>query len=69
MTDFRRNSVRKTFNEPDILVYLLSDWIPPVFCGKKHLTQFLYRRPLVATWHLLGEVGLQYLIMGLSLVR
>lgn len=68
MTDFYRRLVTKTFNELDILVYLLSDWIPAVFCGKKHLAQLLYGRPLVATWRLLAEVGPEHLIMGLSLV-
>lgn len=69
MTDFRRNSLAKTFNEADILVYLLSYWIPTVFCGEKHLAQLLYRWSLVVTQHLVAEVGLQNLIMGLSLVR
>lgn len=50
-------------------MYSLSDRIPPVLCGKKHLAQLLYRWPLIAAQHLLAEVGLQYLIVGLRWVH
>lgn len=65
---FLKKFRHKTLNEPDISVYLLSDRIPPVFCGKKHLAQLLYHWPLVVAQHLVAKVGLQYLIVGLSLV-
>lgn len=50
-----------------LLVYLLSNWIPPVFSGEKHFAQLLYGRPLFVQ-HFLAEVGLQNLVMGLDCV-
>lgn len=52
---------------PMLLVYLLSNRIPPVFSGEKHFAQLLYGRPLFVQ-HLLAEVGLQNLVMGLDCV-
>lgn len=49
-----------------LFVYLLSNWIPPVFGGEKHFAQLLYSRPLFLSQHLLAEVSLQNLVMGLN---
>lgn len=50
-----------------LLVYLLSNRIPPVFSGEKHFAQLLYGWPLFVQ-HLLAEMGLQNLVMGLDCV-
>lgn len=44
---------------------LQSHWIKPMLCGVKHLAQFLYSGSLFIPQHLLAQVGLQNLIMGL----